>query len=57
MSCDNKSRDEQAWMRTNGLSAHDWAVTTEYMNALKLLKIATNGAVSMAALRPLLRLC
>ncbi|RYN54415.1 hypothetical protein AA0118_g8661 [Alternaria tenuissima] len=41
MSCDNKSPDEQAWMRTNGLSAHDWAVTTEYMNALKLLKIAT----------------
>ncbi|CAN9416137.1 unnamed protein product [Alternaria alternata] len=42
MSCDNKSPDEQAWMRTNGLSAHDWAVTTEYMNALKLLKIAND---------------
>ena len=41
MSRNNKSLEEQAWMRTNGLSAYDWAVTTEYMDAPKPLKTAT----------------
>ncbi|CAN9201206.1 unnamed protein product [Alternaria alternata] len=41
MSRNNKSPDEQAQMRTNGLSAYDWAVMTEYMNAPEPLETAT----------------
>jgi hypothetical protein len=41
MSRNNKGPDEQAQMRTNGLSAHDCAVMTKYMDAPKPLKTAT----------------
>ncbi|KAI1669709.1 hypothetical protein L13192_05225 [Pyrenophora tritici-repentis] len=37
----NKIPDAQAWMRTDGLSSHNWAVITEYMDALAPLKKAT----------------
>jgi hypothetical protein len=37
----NKLPDAQPWMRSDGLSAADWAVITEYMNTLKPLKAAT----------------
>lgn len=41
ISRNNKLSNAPAWMRTNGLTAHDWAVITEYMDALKPLKMAT----------------
>ncbi|KAI1665814.1 hypothetical protein L13192_09498 [Pyrenophora tritici-repentis] len=34
----NKLPDAQPWMRSDGLSAADWAVITEYIDALKPLK-------------------
>jgi hypothetical protein len=37
----NKIPDAQAWMRTDGLSSHDWAVITAYMDALAPLKNVT----------------
>jgi hypothetical protein len=40
-SCDNKLPDVQPWMQSDGLSAADWAVIAEYMDALKPLKAAT----------------
>ncbi|KAI0569801.1 hypothetical protein Alg130_11492, partial [Pyrenophora tritici-repentis] len=41
ISRNNKIPDAQAWMRTDGLSSHDWAVITEYMDALAPLKKTT----------------
>ena len=43
MSRNNKSPDEQAQMRTDGLSAHDWAVMTEYMNAPRITSVLTSA--------------
>ena len=37
----NKLPDAPRWMRSDGLTTHDWAVVTEYMDALKPLKAAT----------------
>jgi hypothetical protein len=37
----NKEPVTQLWMRSDGLRAADWAVITEYMDVLKLLKTAT----------------
>ena len=37
----NKLPDAPRWMRSGGLTADDWAVITEYMDALKPLKAAT----------------
>ena len=37
----NKQPVAQSWMRSNSLSAADWAVITEYIDVLKLLKTAT----------------
>jgi hypothetical protein len=37
----NKLPDAQPWMQSDGLTAADWAVVTEYMDALKPLKAAT----------------
>jgi hypothetical protein len=37
----NKPPVGQLWMRSNGLTAADWQVITEYMNVLKPLKTAT----------------
>jgi hypothetical protein len=37
----NKLPDAQPWMRSDGLTAADWAVVTEYMDVLKPLKAAT----------------
>ena len=37
----NKLPDAPSWMRSNGLSAADWAVITEYIEVLKPLKEAT----------------
>ena len=37
----NKLPDAPRWMRSSGLTTHDWAVVTEYMDALKPLKAAT----------------
>ena len=38
---DKKPTDVPYWMKSNGLTAHDWAVITEYTEALKPLKEAT----------------
>jgi hypothetical protein len=37
----NQQPDAQPWMRSDGLSAADWAVVTEYMDVLRPLKLAT----------------
>jgi hypothetical protein len=37
----NKLPEAPRWMRSNGLTTHDWAVVTEYMDALKLPKAGT----------------
>jgi hypothetical protein len=37
----NRLPDAQPWMRSDGLTAADWAVVTEYMDVLKPLKAAT----------------
>lgn len=37
----NKLPEAQPWMQSDGLTAADWAVVTEYMDALKPLKAAT----------------
>jgi hypothetical protein len=37
----NKQPDAQPWMRSDGLSAADWAVVTEYLDVLRPLKLAT----------------
>jgi hypothetical protein len=37
----NKLPDAQPWMRSDGLSAADWAVVTEYIEVLRPLKLAT----------------
>jgi hypothetical protein len=37
----NKLPHAPHWMRSDGLTTHDWAVVTEYMDALKPLKAAT----------------
>jgi hypothetical protein len=36
-----KLPDAQPWMRSDGLSAADWAVVTEYIEVLRPLKLAT----------------
>jgi len=41
LSRDNKLPEAAAWMRSNGLTAADWAVVTEYIDVLKPLKSAT----------------
>ena len=33
--------DAPRWMRLDGLTAHDWAVVTEYLDVLQPLKSAT----------------
>lgn len=38
----NKLQDTAPWMRSTGLSAHDWAVITQYIEVLKPLKEATS---------------
>jgi hypothetical protein len=37
----SKLPDAQPWMRSDGLSAADWAVVTEYIEVLRPLKLAT----------------
>jgi hypothetical protein len=37
----NRLPDALRWMRSDGLTAADWAVVTEYIDVLKLLKSAT----------------
>jgi hypothetical protein len=37
----SKQPDAQPWMRSDGLSAADWSVITDYINVLKPLKAAT----------------
>jgi hypothetical protein len=37
----NRLPEAQPWMRSDGLTAADWAVFTEYMDVLKPLKLAT----------------
>jgi hypothetical protein len=37
----NKLPEVQPWMRSDGLTTADWAVVTEYVDVLKLLKAAT----------------
>jgi hypothetical protein len=37
----NRPPEAPRWMRSSGLTTHDWAVITEYMDALKPLKAAT----------------
>lgn len=37
----NKLPDVQPWMRSDGLTAADWAIVTEYIDVLKPLKSAT----------------
>jgi hypothetical protein len=41
ISCGNKLPEASTWMRSNGLTAADWAVVTEYIDMLKPLKSAT----------------
>ena len=40
-SCGNKLLKAPRWMRSDGLTAADWAVVTEYLDVLKPLKSAT----------------
>jgi hypothetical protein len=55
-SCGNRLRDVQLWMQSDGLTAADWAVVTEYMDVLKLLQNASRDAVRVVGLVILLRL-
>jgi hypothetical protein len=39
--CNNRIPDAPGWMRSDGLTAADWAVITDYIEVLKPLKAAT----------------
>ncbi|KAG9379945.1 Dimer-Tnp-hAT domain containing protein [Pyrenophora tritici-repentis] len=45
----NKLADAPNWMRSNGLTAADWGVVTEYLAALKPLKAATKRSEGRGA--------
>jgi hypothetical protein len=43
---DNKKPHAATWMRSDGLTATDWAVITEYIEVLKPLKDATKRGLA-----------